>query len=309
MNLSQALGYKENERLLIINADDYGLSYSVNQAIQQMLMKGSISSATLMLPCAWAREGALWSARHPEYDVGIHFTFTSEWETYKWGPVTRNGDVTSLVTEEGYFHGTSLDFEQSASRSQVQLELNSQVEMALQLGLKPTHADNHMGSLYGLETGKHYLLETLDVCAYYGLPFRLPRYVNPLQQEVVSAQYEEQMKQLALIADQKGVVILDYLIGLPFALKFRETLATYEQEVKQCIEQLPNGVTELIIHPSLLTEELKSFHREPQKRQLEYDIFQSESIQSWLQEQDVKLIHWSQLQQLQRTKSGRQYPY
>lgn len=309
MNLSQALGYKENDRLLIINADDYGMSYSVNQAIQQMLVKGSISSATLMLPCAWAREGAIWSADHPQYDVGIHFTFTSEWESYKWGPVTRNGDVTSLVTEEGYFHADCLAFEQSASPSQVQLELNSQVEMALQLGVKPTHADNHMGSLYGLQTGKHYLLETLDVCAYYGLPFRLPRFVHPAQQQVVSEQYAEQVKQLAEIADQKGVVILDYLIGLPFGLQQGETLATYEQDVKRFIEQLPVGVTELIIHPSLLTEELKSFHREPQKRQLEYEMFYSENIQSWLQEQDVKLVHWSQLQQLQRTKSGRQYPY
>jgi len=308
MSLAQALGYEENDRLLIINADDYGLSYSVNQAVQQMLIKGTVSSTTLMLPCAWAREGAVWSTKHPQYDIGVHFTFTSEWDSYKWGPVTRNGDVTSLVTPEGYFHATCKEFEQSASTSQVQLELNSQVEMALQLGLKPTHADNHMGSLYGLQTGKHYLLETLNVCAYYGLPFRLPRYVHPLQQQVVSKEYEEQMKQLSAVADQKGVVILDYLIGLPFELGEGETKDTYEQQVKRCIAELPTGVTEMIIHPSLLTEELQSYHRQPEKRKIEFEVFQS-GVHEWLKEQQVKLIHWSELQQLQRANSKRQYPF
>lgn len=309
MSLVEALGYSKDDKLLIINGDDYGLNYSVNQGIQTLLQGNYISSTTLMLTCAWARDGALWSKDHPQYDVGVHFTFTSEWDKYKWGPVSRDGDVTSLVTNEGYFHNNSLSFEQSASPSQVSLELNAQVEMALALGVKPTHADSHMGSLYGLETGRHFLLETLDVCAYYGLPFRLPRFVNPLQQDIVTDQYIDMMNELCRVADQKGVVILDYLVGLPFELQENETVESFTEQFKALITQLAPGVTELIIHPSQSSTELETFHREPAKRVIEFEALQQPELHQYMKEQDVQLIHWRQLQQLQRNKSGKQYPF
>lgn len=309
MSLAEALGYSKEDKLLIINGDDYGLNYSSNQGIQSLLQGNFISSTTLMLPCAWAREGALWSKANPQYDVGIHFTFTSEWNQYKWGPVSRHGDVTSLVTNEGYFHDNCLSFEQSASPSQVSLELNAQVEMALALGVKPTHADSHMGSLYGLETGKHFLLEALDVCAYHGLPFRLPRFVNPLQQDLVTEQYVDRMNYLCSVADQKGVVIIDYLVGLPFELQPNETVESFTEQFKSFVTKLAPGVTELIIHPSQSSIELQTFHREPAKRVVEFEAFQQPHLHQYVKEQGVQLIHWRQLQQLQRSNSGKQYPF
>ncbi|HIW34354.1 MAG TPA: polysaccharide deacetylase family protein [Candidatus Paenibacillus intestinavium] len=309
MSLAESLGYSKEDRLLIINGDDYGLNYSVNAAVQQLLVNGSISSATLMMPCAWAREAALWSAAHPQYDVGVHFTFTSEWDNYKWGPVTRHSDVSSLVTNEGYFHNNCKHFEQSASPSQVSLELSSQVEMAINLGVKPTHADSHMGSLYGLETGRHFLLETLDVCAYYGLPFRLPRYVNPLQQHVVSQQYIDSINMLANVADQKGVIVLDYLVGLPFELGQDETTDSFADSLKEFVTQLEPGVTELIIHPSKPSLELDMFHLQPQKRVIEWEAMQQADWQQHLQEHQIKLIYWHQLQELQRSSTLRSYPF
>ena len=93
----------------------------------------------------------------------------------KWGPVYRDGAVDSLVTNEGYFCKDSKTFERQADPVQVRHELIAQIKMALQLGVNLTHADNHMGSLYGLQTGRDFLKPVLEVCANYGLPFRLPR--------------------------------------------------------------------------------------------------------------------------------------
>lgn len=154
MSLAKALGYGENEKLLIINADDYGVCHSVNVGIQQLLLEQTVSSATIMMPCGWAREAALWSARHPQVDVGVHFTFTSEWDMYRWGPVNRKGSTSSLVTHENYFPKDSKTFELKADPEQVKEELIAQIEMALAMGMKPSHADNHMGSLYGLATAE-----------------------------------------------------------------------------------------------------------------------------------------------------------
>lgn len=302
MSLAKALGYGEHDKLLLINADDYGLCHSVNSAVQQLLLEGAVSSATLMLPCGWAREAALWSAAHLQYDVGIHLTMTSEWDAYKWGPVTNNEDVSSLVTDEGYFHKTSRGFEEHAEAGQVKRELISQIERALKLGMQPTHADNHMGSLYGLETGKHFMLEVLDVCASYGLPFRLPRYLFLENGGVAPKEMEEQARAIAALADSKGVVILDYLVGLPFQARESETYDSFKVDMKSLLGRLKPGVTELIIHPSHVTEELLAFHGQPAKRGMEFEIFRDEEIRAELDAQGIKLIRWRELQRLQRDR-------
>ena len=84
------------ERYLIINADDFGMCHAGNLAVFDLLQKGGITSATIMAPCPWAKEAAVFAAQHPEYAIGLHLTTTSEWSTYRWGPVSR-GDVSSLV--------------------------------------------------------------------------------------------------------------------------------------------------------------------------------------------------------------------
>ncbi|WP_168122633.1 polysaccharide deacetylase family protein [Paenibacillus sp. HB172176] len=302
MSLAKALGYDEFEKLLIINADDFGLCHSVNGAIQQLLTEHAVSSATIMMPCSFSRAAARWSASNPQYDVGVHLTFTSEWEPYKWGPVTANGDVSSLVTKEGYFPTGSKAFEEQAMKEHVKLELRNQIEQAISLGMTPTHADNHMGSLYGLQTGNHFLAETLEICAEYGLPFRLPRFLNMEKGQVAPKEMEEQAKQIAALADAKGVVILDYLIGLPFQLGAAETLDSFKADMLELLGSLKPGVSELIIHPSLVTDELRSFHMEPEKRGLEHALFLDSEFSTHIQKLGIRVIKWSELQKLQRDR-------
>lgn len=304
MSLAKALGYGENEKLLIINADDYGVCHSVNVGIQQLLLEQTVSSATIMMPCGWAREAALWSARHPQVDVGVHFTFTSEWDMYRWGPVNRKGSTSSLVTHENYFPKDSKTFELQADPEQVKEELIAQIEMALAMGMKPSHADNHMGSLYGLATGRNFLSIVLDVCASYGLPFRLPRNLRQNIGQVASPELEEQAKQLGMLADSKGVVILDYLIGLPFHLEEGETFDSLKASMQQVLEGLQPGVSEIIIHPSLVTDELNAFHMQPQKRGMEFELFRDAEIKNTLQKENIRMIRWSELQKLQRARTG-----
>ncbi|MFD0587082.1 polysaccharide deacetylase family protein [Paenibacillus sp. GCM10027627] len=302
MSLAKALGYKEEDRLLLVNADDYGLCHSVNKGVQNLLQEEVISSATLMPPCGWSREAALWSAQNPQYDVGVHFTFTSEWDAYKWGPISAGADVSSLVTEEGYFHQGTLAFEQNATSEHVKLELISQLDRALKLGMKPTHADNHMGSLYGLQTGNHFMVEVMDVCAAYGLPFRLPRYVSA-EHGAAPPEMQERANAIAALADSKGVVILDYLVSYPFQLQAGETFDSLKSDVQSLLRSLKAGVTELFIHPALLTDELKAFHFEPEKRAMELELFRDADVRQTLEDEGIKLIRWRELQNLQRNRA------
>ncbi|RCX18218.1 hypothetical protein DFP94_107173 [Fontibacillus phaseoli] len=298
MTLGQRLGYEPKAKLLILNADDFGMCHAENLAIQQLFQEGVISSATLMTPCGWAKEAALWSAAHPEHQVGVHLTFTSEWGGYKWGPVTRNGDVSTLVTKEGFFPADCASFEPQADREQVRLEMINQIEMARSMGVDPTHLDNHMGSLYGLVTGNHFLDVVFEVCVQYSFPFRMPRSLPDMNK--LPAEAAEIARQVGELADSLGVVILDHLVGLPFGKQPGETYESYKRDMIGALRSLQPGVSEIIIHPALADEELRSIHREWEKRQWDFELFRDLEVREALQQEGIKMITWKELRELQR---------
>ncbi|MCI3923174.1 polysaccharide deacetylase family protein [Paenibacillus sp. TRM 82003] len=298
MNTAQRLGYAPDARLLIVNADDFGMCHATNEGIFQLLEEGAVDSATVMMPCGWAREAALWSAARPGLNVGVHFTLTSEWQGYKWGPVTRQGDTGSLVTSEGYFPADCRTVELRADPVQVRAELVAQLEMAKSLGLDPTHVDNHMGSVYGLETGNHFLRELFEVCAAYGLPFRIPR--KAPANRGATPELEQRAQQLAAFAAQLGVVILDDLVGLPFRAAPGETYESFKADMIRLLRGLGPGVNELIVHPSLVTEELKAINPQWVKRGWEMDIFRDADVKRTMDEAGLVRIRWADLRRLQR---------
>lgn len=121
---------------------------------------------------------------------------------------------------------------------------------------------------------------------------------------MASPELEEQAKQLGMLADSKGVVILDYLIGLPFHLEEGETFDSLKASMQQVLEGLEPGVSEIIIHPSLVTDELNAFHMQPLKRGMEFELFRDAEIKNTLQKENIRMIRWSELQKLQRARTG-----
>ena len=171
MNILQQLGYPENSKLLIIHADDAGLCHSENQATIKALQKGMINSYSIMPPCPWFLEMANFAKANPQYDFGIHLTFTCEWTHYKWGPIQGKTGVPSLVNELGYFHEKRGVFKSQAKNEDIQKEAEAQIERVLNLGLKPSHIDCHMFTL-GLNE------EFLEIYRNLGKQYQLPICLN-----------------------------------------------------------------------------------------------------------------------------------
>src|SRR5277367_4074630 len=141
-SLAEKLGYPRDAKLVIIHADDVGMTHSVNAATIQALNTGLVNSASIMVPCPWFPEIADYAKTHPEIDFGLHLTLTSERVYYRWGPVAPRDKVASLVDENGYFHH---DWSQDThiDPKDAELELRAQIERAYAMGIRPTHLDSH----------------------------------------------------------------------------------------------------------------------------------------------------------------------
>ncbi len=144
--LLRRLGYPPDSKLLIIHADDVGMSHSVDMASFKALENGWVSSASIMVPCPWFEETAEFARTHPDLDFGLHLTLTSEWRNYRWGPVNR-GATSTLLDSQGYFPRDSSAVGKSDSPAQVAAELHAQVEKARAAGIHFSHLDNHMGAV------------------------------------------------------------------------------------------------------------------------------------------------------------------
>nr|WP_255807296.1 polysaccharide deacetylase family protein [Cohnella mopanensis] len=291
--------------MLIVNADDFGLCRSVNETVIRLLSDKAICSTTVMMNCSWSADAiTLIQEALPNADIGVHWTLTSEWTKYKWGPIARNRSMSSLTCPVGWFPETIEEVERRADPEEVRHELIAQTEAALRSGLALTHADNHMGSLYGFHLGKDLLPIVFDICSRYQLPFRLPRRLLPVGGRMIPTELNDRAKARVRLAEDRGIVLPDYVLGPEYVLNTDETYASVKAEGIGLIRGLLPGVTEWISHPASPTDELRAFHGHPDKRGMEVDFWQDEEVWEILLKEQVRLIGWKELQQLQASLSA-----
>ncbi len=132
---------------VLIRCDDIGMCHAVNMAAKKVLETGIPVSMSVMVPCSWFAEAAEMLKKYPNVSVGIHLTLNSEWKQYRWGPVAGYKAVPSLVDSSGHFFPSrSLLFAHQPRLEEIETELRSQIDKALQAGLKIDYLDYHMGA-------------------------------------------------------------------------------------------------------------------------------------------------------------------
>ena len=139
--LAERLGYGPEARALIVNCDDLGSSHAANTAIEDALRNGLATSATLMVPCPWAREAARACA---DLDIGVHLTLTCEYPGYRWRALTA---AASLHDVDGFMPATAEQVWDTADLADVETECRAQIDAALGWGVDVTHLDAHMGTM------------------------------------------------------------------------------------------------------------------------------------------------------------------
>ena len=278
--LVERLGYSAGTKLVIIHADDLGETHAVNAAAMQAIERGAVNSASMMVACPWFPEMADFAKSHPDADLGLHLTLTSERVYYRWGPVAPGDQVRTLVDENGYLRH-DWDDHPRIDPKQVEIELRAQVERALRMGVHPTHLDSHQYRL--IMNGKELFDAMLRVAHDYKLPVFVTR---------------DWFAQYPYLSSSVGPddVVLDHTVTIDPDVPAQKWADFYLTALKN----LQPGVTEFVIHPGFDDEELRAATRERPTwgaawRQRDYDFFTSEEFRQALQRENIKLITWREL--------------
>jgi predicted glycoside hydrolase/deacetylase ChbG (UPF0249 family) len=283
--LAERLGYKATDRLLIIHADDVGMCHSVNVATINAMEKGVVSSASIMVPCPWMPEIAAYCRKNPKADFGLHLTLTSEWNLYRWRPVTPIGEVPGLLDAEGFIHHTVEETVAKASAEEVAKEIRSQIKRARAFGIVPTHVDSHMGTLF---VGK-FIGAYARVSKEEGI---IPMMLEPTPARV------EMGKQLGFDAEQIKRELAPQ--GYPFLDRLYESVEGDSLEARRefiynLFRNLPAGVSEIIVHLAGDDEEIRHITGSWRKRNWEYQIMIDPATRKLIDSLGIKLIGYREL--------------
>lgn len=286
-SLVEQLGYPADTKLLIVHADDLGVTHATNAASLRALEEGHVSSASVMAPTPWVAEVARWAREHPDHDLGMHLTLTSEWDNVRWGPLADG--TTSLTEASGYFHGQCYNTSAAMDTAEVRRELLAQIALARHLGLEPTHLDSHMGCLiYDSRLFEVYL----KVARETGIPAMVGRI------EDGDPTLAEQKK---LLGPE------DLVVDGVYGLGFQDYLDGPEQYYLNLLDTLPAGLHVLLVH--LATDGAESAAMAggvegwgSRWRQLDLNFLRGDAFRERMERQRIQMTTWREV-----TRRWRQY--
>ncbi len=276
------------EKRLILHADDLGNAHATNVAAIQMLDSGAVSSASIMMPCPWVAEIADYARKHPEKDLGLHLTLTSEWKTVRWGPVAGRERVPGLVDAEGYLPKSELMVAMKATPQEIETELRAQIALAQKLGIKFTHFDTHMGTLY---TRLDYFQVFEKLGKEFGVPILRVKPSDAAKKRLAS------VPDLVKYVDEndarfgrEGLPRLDLLLESAAAgtKTFEDRKAAYWKTLRE----LPAGQTMMIVHPASMSPELQAMTGSANDRDGDFRIFMDPATRQVIKDSGIRLIGW-----------------
>ncbi|HLO57671.1 MAG TPA: polysaccharide deacetylase family protein [Bacteroidales bacterium] len=281
-SVTELLGYPADTKLLIIHADDIGLSHSTNMAVINAFENQSITSGAVMVPCPWFPEFAAYFREHNSLDIGIHFTLNSEWKYYRTGGVLPSTEIPNLLDKDGYLFPTVEQVALFARPEQVEKELRAQIDRAIAMGVKPSHLDSHMGSMY---VNPVIFRIAVKVAKEYGLPISLP------------------FNLLGPVAPFLKSEVTPDMVGVDnfFMLDGNAVNGDWMKMYTDIVKSLKPGLNEIVVHLSYDNDEMKAVAIGQEAygsawRQKDLNLVNSPEFKQLLKDNQVVLMTWRQIQ-------------
>ena len=287
------LGFSNTDRLVIIHADDIGMCQASIAAFAQLWEYGTVSSGAVMMPCSWAPAAAEFCRTHPGVDMGVHATLTSEWNTYRWGPLSTRDPDSGLLDEDGFFHRSTQETQANANPEAVLIELQTQIARALAWSIDVTHLDTHMGAVAHPKFFPAYY----QAAVQHNIAVMIPRGEAAVYQEMrLDAETAAGFAALTSQLEEQGLPLVDAILSLP--------LDKPEGQIdlaKKLLGDLPTGLTHFIIHPCIDSPELRAITPDWKSRVANYETFMSREIKEFLKNSDIQVTGYRALRNLIRS--------
>ncbi|MEP6465696.1 MAG: polysaccharide deacetylase family protein [Parafilimonas sp.] len=280
--IQERLGYAKDAKLLILHADDLGSSHAEDSASIYLLEHGDVSSGSIQVTCPWFSEIADYAVQHPDADLGIHLTLTSEWKYYKWGSVAGRDKTQSLLNNNGFFYNDLDSLGKLAKLAEVETELRAQIDKAIKAGIHPTHLDAHMGCVF-------FNKDFLKIYIKLAHEYKIPCFLNVSGFKLL---YNIDISDL--ITDKDVVTDHAFIAIPPAEVKDRATYYT------QIFNTLPAGLNCILLHAAYSDDELKAITVDHPDygaawRQADFDFFSSDACKKALAANNIHLITWKEI--------------
>lgn len=287
------LGFSATDRVVIIHADDIGMCQATLAAYADLVEFGLLSSAAVMVPCPWFPQAAAYCRERPGVDMGVHLTLTSEWDGYRWGPMSTIDRFSGLLDREGYFHRLSEDVQAAADSDAVRGEIKAQIQRAQASGIDVTHIDTHMGSA----AHRKFLLAYIQLGLQHHVPPLVLRSLEPNWMiDGMDEATKSYLMEITPELEEQGVPLIDH-IG---EMSLKDPTDRIEQ-AKHAFAALQPGITHFILHPAADTPEIRAIAPDWRCRVADQHAFMSEELRDFIRDQGIQIIGFRALRELMRS--------
>ena len=285
-NIIKKLNLEKETRLLVVHQDDIGMCHGANIAFTDLCGKGFVNCGSLMPPCPWHLEIIDICKSRDDLDIGIHLTLTSEYNFYKWRPISSPDINSGLVDPNGFFWSTVPEVEKHASQESVEKELRMQIEIVLKSGINISHMDCHMGTALSPKFQDIYL----KLCKEYNIPgifprsyskFNLAAQANEIKNKgldaTIDAEENVHQKKVENLEMSENMLVFDHFAMSPFAKKGENA-----KLIKDILSNLNVGLTYLALHPNAPGEIEMIDPEQWHIRTEEHSLFKDKEFLDWI---------------------------
>jgi hopanoid biosynthesis associated protein HpnK len=282
------------EHRLIVNADDFGRSEEINEAVIRAFKEGVLTSTSLMVTGAAAQQAVRLAKENPALAVGIHLV------TVVGRSALPHSEIPTLVDRDGNFSNNPTAaglkyFFLPRARRELRNELAAQFEKFHETGLKLSHIDGHLH----LHVHPVIFNAALELGARYGC-----RYMRvPVEERRLALEFDRsnvlQKSIHSILFDGLGRYMKKKLLDRGFSFPTRvygnlQSGRMSEGYFIYALENLTAGASEIYFHPALFTDD-KSLNSDECQASIEFEALMSSKIKDKIETLGIRLINYSDL--------------
>ncbi len=299
---AEKLGFPKGKKIVILHVDDVGMSVESNEGAIQSMTNGVATSCSIMMPCPWVSGYLHFLKDNPETDAGLHLTLTSEWNDYRWGPLSGKKNVPGLVDSEGALWGTVEEVVEHASPDEVEQEIKAQIDRCLTMGFTPTHLDSHMGTLFATHA---FIQRYVKVGIEYSIPIMFPAGHNTLiAEELKSTAADMKMaKEVGIALWNAGLPVIDDLHNTSYSLKLPNGAKPTTDNIRKsktafyinALKEVKPGITYMIMHCNTPSEHFGKISGSGQTRTGDYLAMTDPKLRKFIADEGIILTTMKEL--------------